>query len=77
ERVAAVLILDVSRFRVINESIGHALGDRVLQEVATSLQAQLRPGDSLARPEADRFAVLLADLREGKDAVRVCRRLLG
>lgn len=77
EYEAAVLILDISRFRVINESIGHALGDRLLQEVAKALQTQLRPGDTLARLGADRFAFLLANLQEGKDAVRVCRRVLG
>ncbi len=80
----AVLFLDLDRFKLINDSMGHATGDRLLREVARRLRAALRDrslsgraaGDSLvARLGGDEFAILLEDLVEPAAAKAVCERI--
>ena len=58
----AVLLLDLARFKIINDTLGHAAGDAVLQAVARRLRQALRPGDSVARLGGDEFIVLLTEL---------------
>ncbi|MCW5624402.1 MAG: EAL domain-containing protein [Burkholderiales bacterium] len=76
DRVAALVFLDLDHFKRINDTLGHAIGDRVLQEVATRLQKRLRAGDTVARLSGDEFAVILADLATADDAATVGRALL-
>jgi diguanylate cyclase (GGDEF)-like protein/PAS domain S-box-containing protein len=59
ERDAAILILDIDDFKLVNDSAGHPAGDQLLMEVTSLLQAQLRPGDFLARLGGDDFVVLI------------------
>ncbi len=59
DKPAALLLLDLDRFKVINDSQGHASGDRLLREVAQRLQLLLRPADTLARLGGDEFALML------------------
>jgi diguanylate cyclase (GGDEF)-like protein len=71
----AVLFLDIDRFKVINDSLGHMAGDRLLVMVARRLELSLRPGDSVARLGGDEFTVLLDDIKHVEDATRVADRI--
>jgi diguanylate cyclase (GGDEF)-like protein/PAS domain S-box-containing protein len=71
----AVMFLDCDRFKVVNDSLGHAIGDRLLQEVAQRLEATLRPGDVVARLGGDEFAILLENLQSSQDAENVAVRI--
>lgn len=75
ESLFAVLFLDLDRFKVINDSLGHMIGDRVLIEVARRLDPCLRSGDVVARLGGDEFTILLEDIRDPSDAVRVAERI--
>jgi diguanylate cyclase (GGDEF)-like protein len=70
----AVVFLDLDRFKVVNDSLGHQVGDRLLSEVSDRIRSVLRPHDTAARFGGDEFAVLLEDI--GPEAVpRVARRI--
>lgn len=71
----AVLFLDLDRFKVVNDSLGHAAGDRLLIAVAQKLKAQLRLGDTVARLGGDEFVILLENLLDLKDATRTADRI--
>jgi diguanylate cyclase (GGDEF)-like protein len=76
-RPLAVLILDLDHFKVINETLGYAVGDQLLQEVAQRLRAALRETDTVARVGSDEFAVLLPELSNPVDATLIASKLLG
>ena len=71
----AVLFLDVDDFKVVNDTLGHAAGDRVLVEVALRLRATLRTGDTLARVGGDEFVVLLDDVATKEVALVAAERI--
>jgi diguanylate cyclase (GGDEF)-like protein len=71
----AVLLLDLDRFKVINETLGHAAGDGLLQAVGQRLLHALRPGDTVARFAGDQFAIVLDPIESVGEAVAVAERL--
>lgn len=71
----AVLFVDLDRFKLVNDSLGHGVGDQLLVGVAARLHGCLRPGDVVARLGGDEFTILLEDIRDASDATRVAERI--
>jgi diguanylate cyclase (GGDEF)-like protein/PAS domain S-box-containing protein len=71
----AVLFLDLDRFKTVNDSLGHLIGDELLITVAQQLERCLRPNDTIARLGGDEFTILLDPLRQPQDASEVAERL--
>jgi diguanylate cyclase (GGDEF)-like protein/PAS domain S-box-containing protein len=72
----AVLFLDLDRFKVINDSLGHNIGDQLLQAVAARVQSCVRESDTVARLGGDEFTLLLPALARSDDAAPVAQKLL-
>ena len=75
-RALAVLFVDLDRFKTINDSFGHAVGDRFLMEVASRLNSILRPPDTIARIGGDEFVVLCTGIHSLSDAEVVAARVI-
>ncbi|HEX8294351.1 MAG TPA: EAL domain-containing protein [Pyrinomonadaceae bacterium] len=71
----AVFFLDLDRFKLVNDSLGHLAGDRLLVEVGRRLKACLRAGDTVARLGGDEFTILLDDMKDSGDALRMAERV--
>ncbi|RME45469.1 MAG: EAL domain-containing protein [Deltaproteobacteria bacterium] len=71
----AVLFLDLDRFKILNDSLGHSAGDLLLQELAKRLRRSLRQEDTLARIGGDEFTILLERIKGIRDPVRVAKRI--
>ena len=74
-RPAALLVLNLDRFKLVNESYSHGAGDTLLRMVADRLRSALREGDTVARLGADAFAVLATDLARPDDVLSVARKI--
>ena len=71
----AVLFLDLDRFKLVNDSLSHTIGDRLLIQAAERLQASLRPADTVARMGGDEFAILIEEVRDARDAAAFADRI--
>ncbi|MCB1918972.1 MAG: EAL domain-containing protein [Candidatus Competibacteraceae bacterium] len=74
--LVGMLLVDLDRFKLINDALGHKIGDRLLNEVATRLQRSIRQCDTISRQGGDEFAILLPDLTNNDDATRAAQRML-
>src|SRR5438105_15803871 len=72
----AVLFLDLDRFKVINDSLGHNIGDQLLQAVAVRVQSCVRESDTVARLGGDEFTLLLQALQRSEDAAPIAQKIL-
>ncbi|WP_420473428.1 EAL domain-containing protein [Noviherbaspirillum sp. ST9] len=73
--LVAVLFIDLDHFKHVNDSLGHHVGDRLLQSVGTRLHACLRDGDSIARLGGDEFVICLAEISRNRDAAAVAQKI--
>jgi diguanylate cyclase (GGDEF)-like protein/PAS domain S-box-containing protein len=74
-KLYAILCMDLDRFKTINDSIGHAIGDQLLIEFANRLRQILRPGDTVARLGGDEFAVLVEDVKSVEQVIAISDRI--
>ncbi|WP_168204104.1 EAL domain-containing protein [Aliikangiella coralliicola] len=76
QRIIAVLFLDVDRFKIINDSLGHDTGDNLLREISRRLEQNVRSGDTVSRLGGDEFAILLSDISRRTDIAPIAEKLL-
>jgi diguanylate cyclase (GGDEF)-like protein/PAS domain S-box-containing protein len=77
QRLVAVLLLDLDRFKIVNDSLGHGQGDVLLQRVAERLAECVRPADTVARLGGDEFVITLAEVAEAGDVGLVAKKIQG
>ena len=76
QETLGILFVDLDAFKLVNDSLGHSFGDRVLPEVAKRLQACLRAADTIARVGGDEFVILLPELKSAADAKPTADRVV-
>ena len=74
--MVAVLFLDLDHFKIVNDSLGHSIGDALLKAVAIRLKAAVREGDTVARVGGDEFTIVLQELATREDAAVVAEKVL-
>lgn len=72
----AAMLIDLDRFKLVNDSLGHTAGDKLLAEIATRLAGCMRAGDTVARLGGDEFMVIMTDVASEEDAAAFARRLM-
>lgn len=75
QTLVGVLFVNLDRFNTVNESLGHSMGDALLQKIALRLRNRIRSGDTLARMGADEFTLVAAELKRAEDAVLLARKI--
>ena len=76
DKMVAVLFIDLDRFKVINDTLGHDAGDRLLIELAGQLRGCLRENDTIARQGGDEFVVLIEDIKDSSQVTGVAQKIL-
>ncbi|POR40110.1 diguanylate cyclase [Methylobacterium sp. V23] len=72
----AILLIDLDRFKPVNDTLGHPMGDALLQKVADRLRSTVRPNDTVARIGGDEFVILQTGVREASDTQALARRIV-
>lgn len=75
-RIVMVVLIDVDRFKLVNDSLGHGTGDALLKEISNRLVACVRPGDTVARLGGDEFALVMSDMAAESDALAIAQKLV-
>jgi diguanylate cyclase (GGDEF)-like protein/PAS domain S-box-containing protein len=75
-KASAVMFVDLDRFKTINDSLGHAVGDALLKEVAARLVRQLREGDTICRIGGDEFVIVLPEVKRSSDVAQVAQKVI-
>ncbi len=75
-RLVAVLFVDLDRFKTINDTLGHEVGDRLLQQLADRFRRSVREGDTVARFGGDEFVILLDDVADESDIAAIAKKVL-
>ena len=76
QRGLAVMLLDLDHFKEVNDTLGHSVGDKLLRVVGNRLMSLLRQSDTVARMGGDEFMLLLPEIAQEEDAVRIARKVL-
>lgn len=76
KKTAAILFIDLDRFKEINDSFGHNFGDEVLVEVANRFKRVMRSNDTICRYGGDEFIILINDIRDVKDVVEIVKKIM-
>ncbi len=74
--ILAVMFLDLDRFKVINDTLGHAIGDQLLQQVAQRISGCLKKSDTIARWGGDEFTLILPQVYSANDAIKIATRII-
>jgi diguanylate cyclase (GGDEF)-like protein/PAS domain S-box-containing protein len=74
-RLFGIMFLDIDRFKIVNDSLGHYVGDQLLMAVAERLKGCIRPGDTICRLGGDEFAILVENLTGVADATQIAERI--
>jgi diguanylate cyclase (GGDEF)-like protein/PAS domain S-box-containing protein len=77
QKKAGIAMLDLDKFKDVNDTFGHDVGDSLIKITATLLSATLRKGDTVARFGGDEFVLILPDIEEIEDAIQVVRKIVG
>jgi len=76
KRSVAILLMDLDRFKVVNDNHGHRIGDLLLKAIAARLEGNIRKIDTLARLWGDEFGLLIGDLKNARDVNPIARKIL-
>lgn len=76
QRVVALMLLDLDRFKIVNDTMGHEAGDKLLQEISSRLKASIRASDTVSRLGGDEFALIFTDVAEAQHVAHLAQKVL-